>query len=378
MDNILLALSIISGQLIKIPLGGSGGLTLIDAVLIIFCFWGLVITKIKLKKPPFWIISSLLFITVSVLSLGFTPVKLTIAQYLTSFSYTIRFILYILFGWLVYSGAFPSIGIGAHKILAYTGISLGLIGIIQLIFLPDLRFLQQYGWDPHFFRAASTFLDPNFLGSFLVLTLIIWFQKFKSIKKGYFWGFALIYLSLLVTFSRGSYLAFLISFLIFSILDKSIKKILLTIILFVGLLLGFKLYSILVAEPRGIDRTQSAQFRETTWQQGWNLFLASPILGVGFNTYRFALKQYNLADDTFLQSHGSTTNDSSLLYILATTGVLGITTYLYFLFILVKSGWKEKMMPAAIAGLLAQSLFANTFFYPPILIWIILVAARKK
>lgn len=349
-----------------------------DVAVIAFCFWAIIIKKVKFKKPPLWIKAALIFIATGALSLTLTPVKLTPIELLTSGSYLIRFALYILLGYFVYCGGFFKSQREINQSLIISGVALSVIGLLQFIFLPDLRFLQQYGWDPHYFRAASTFLDPNFLGSFLVLSLLLWYQKNTFPKKYFIWGFTLIYLALLVTFSRGSYLGFLTDFSVLAFLLKSFRKFILFSALFAGLLGGFYIYQKMVAEPRGIDRKQSAEFRLGTWQQGWDLFLQRPILGVGFNTYRYALKQYHLADAAFLSSHGSSTNDSSALYILSTTGVVGFISYLFFLFTLFKTGWTQKVLPAGIAGLLAQSFFANTLFFPPLLIWIIMIAARQE
>ncbi len=376
MDTILLTLSIVSGQLVRLPFA-EGGLNLLDISVMLLCTWGFTSLKFRLKKPQ-WILSSFIFISLGLLSLAFTPVKLNSLELLSSISYLIRFSLYIFLGLLIYSDAFPNLKKNTYKLLFISAAALAVLGLIQLIFLPDLRFLANYGWDPHYFRTASTFLDPNFLGSFLVLALILWYQRYAMAKKWYLYLGVIIYFALMTTFSRGAYLAFLTSFSLLSFLNKSLKLFIMTIIFFFSLLLGFYTYQHIVAEPRGIDRTQSAQFRESTWQQGVQLFLKAPILGVGFNTYKFALRQYGLADESFLQSHGSTTNDSSFIYILSTTGVLGFISYLFFLFSLVKFGWKEKILPAALLGLIAQSFFANTLFYPPLLIWVILVTAQKK
>lgn len=370
----ILTFSIILGQLIKIPIGTHGGATLLDATVIGLCLLGLDKLRFHLKKPPLFILSALFFIFIALFSLIITPLKLTPQELLTSLSYIIRFSSFILLGWLIYLGTFHTMRKNIPQIFLISGLTLAILGLLQFIFLPDLGFLTNWGWDPHYLRTASTFLDPNFLGAYMVLTLILWYQNFAMAKKWYLFIGVIIYLTLLTTFSRGAYLAFLTSFGTLSILHRSARLGVITILLFTGLILGFTTYQKLVAQPRGIDRTQSAEFRLATWQQGWQLFSSHPILGVGFNTYRYALKQYNLGDEQFLKSHGSSTNDSSLLYVLTTTGILGFTTYLIFLFALVKSGSREKILPAGLVGLVAQSFFANNLFYPPILLWIILMA----
>ncbi len=362
----ILTPAIATGQLIKLPLG-SGGVTLLDLTVIFLCLMGLIKLKLKLKKPPLFIKSGILFILVAVLSLIFTPLHLLAKEYAISFFYTVRFTAYILLGWLIYSGAYPTARI--KKSLIFSGIILTFFGLMQFIFLPDLKFLANFGWDPHYFRAASTFLDPNFLGSYLTLTLLLLIQQNSRLL------FTLVYITLLLTFSRGAYLAFLASFLTLSFIKKSFKLGVLTIVLFLVLLGGFYFYQKMVAEPRGIDRTESASFRLTTWQQGATLFQTHPILGIGFNAYRYAIREYRLGDKLFLSAHGSSTNDSSFLFVTSTTGTIGLFVFLLFLCSLVWNNIKKPLLFAGLLGLIIQSVFANTLFYPPILLWIILLGS---
>ncbi|MDP3973675.1 MAG: O-antigen ligase family protein [Candidatus Daviesbacteria bacterium] len=367
----ILTSSILIGQLVKIPLGSVGGVTVLDVVVLSLCTIGL--TRFKFKKIPIFFKSALLFIIIAIISLTFTPLKLEPEQYLISFSYIIRFFSFILLGWLIYLGIFPNIKTEIVKILTYSGIGLAILGIMQFIFLPDMIFLQKDGWDPHYFRTVSSFLDPNFLGAFMSLTLLL-IMAMKNARMRFIF-FVLVFISLLTTFSRGAYLGFTVAFLTFSILNKSIKLLILTISLSVILILSFMIYQNTVAAPKNIDRTQSAQYRYSSYQQGLAILEKHPLLGVGFNTYRFAISNYHLADEEFLQSRGASTNDSSLLFVAATTGVIGLIAYLLFLGSLLWIGWKKNLiLLAGLLGLTAQSFFANTLFYPHLLIWIILIA----
>ena len=277
-------------------------------------------------------------------------------------------------GWLIYCKVFPHLNKNIISLLILSGTTLAITGLLQLIFMPDLRFLQQLGWDPHYFRTASTFFDPNFLGAYMVLTLLLIYNKISKSNLLYNLAAILIFLALLTTFSRGAYLAFVSAFLTLAILKKSIRLGSTTIFLFFILILGFQIYQQLVAQPRNINRTESAEERLTTWQQGLQIFTMNPVLGIGFNSYRYALAQNSFGDSQFLQSHGASTNDSSLLYVSATTGILGLISYLFFLLSLVLTKKRNLILIAALVGLLAQSFFANTLFYPPILLWIILMA----
>lgn len=370
LTSLILTFAIISGQLIKLPLSQNSGLTLLDAAVLSLCALGLFRLRLKLTKPPLPLMDALIFILIAVLSLILTPLYLTFQNYFSSFLYTVRFSAYILLGWEIYSGAYPFLKKNIPQILLSSGLTLAVLGLGQFIFLPDLRFMVQYGWDAHFYRTASTFLDPNFLGGYLVLTLLLLFQNPSIKKKLKILFFVVIYLALLTTFSRSSYGMFLISFLTLAFLKRSIKIAFLAITLFAVLLFSFQFQITAVNKVTPLDRNQTASLRFSTWQQGFDIFLKSPVLGVGYNAYNFALKQYNLGDNQFLAGKGSTTNDSSLLYILATTGLLGILAYFVLIAGIIKS--KNFSLIAGIVGLLGHSFFVNSLFYPFILIWIIL------
>lgn len=371
LPGLIITLAIVAGQLVKVPLGEGRGVTAIDAVVIILCLFGLFQIKFKLSPPPSFVKLGLFFSLIALLSLIFTPLHLTTNQYLFSFFYTVRFSLYLLLGWLLISNAFPYLKQNVNQILILSGLALAVLGLLQFIFLPDLRFLTSWGWDPHYFRTASTFLDPNFLGAYFVLTLLMIFPKHKFV-----W-ILIVYLALLTTFSRSSYGMFLISFLSLSFFKRSFKLAVVTVIFFAIFLLSFQTYISLVNTVTPLDRGQTASYRFSTWQQGFEIFLKHPIIGVGYNAYNFALKEYNLADEQFLRGHGSTTNDSSILHIAATTGILGFSAYLLFLVSLCKASWgKNPYFVAGIFGLLGHSIFVNSLFYPPILIWTILAGSN--
>lgn len=371
MIELILTLSILIGQLIKIPLG-VGGISILDLAVLLLTIWGLINLKFRLTKPPSFLKTGLVFTFIALTSSILSPLQLDINERIISFMYLVRFLSYLLLGWIITSNGFKDLL--SQKFFIISGVLLSIIGIFQILIYPDLGFLQQSGWDPHFYRAVSTFLDPNFLGAFLVISLLLIFQNRAMALKWYIFSCILIFLALLLTFSRSSYLMFFISTLTLGILQKSKKIILTSIVLSAMLLGGFHIYTLTVSEPRNIDRTKSATFRINTWQQGLTIFQQSPILGVGYNNYRYALKEYNLAGDDFLSSHGSTSNDSSLLFVLATTGVVGLLSFLTFLYFIAKN---NEITSALILGVFTHSIFNNSLFYPPILLSILLFATLK-
>lgn len=364
----ILIFAIVSGQLFKIPLG-LGGITLLDITVILFCLVGLVKSKLRFKKPDGPIKYGFIFLLVALVSLNLTPLNnLNSDRFFSSALYLIRLSFYFLFGYLIWMDIFPNIKSKYKELLILSGFGIALAGFLQILIFPDLSFLTSERWDPHYYRLVSTFLDPNFTGAFLVLTLLL----IMTLKKNRISTLLITvaFTALALTFSRSSYLMFFISFLTLSYFKKNFRLLRATIICSLVLFASFFVYNTLVSVPRGVDRGESAISRVDTWQQGFELFKTYPILGVGFNTYRYALEDQSLADQGFLQNRGATTNDSSLLFVLSTTGIIGFIFYLLFLGKTFKSG--DHILKSALLGLLIHSLFANSLFYPFILIWVII------
>lgn len=373
---LILALSLISGQLIKLPVAGNSGPILLDLSLAVLNIYGLIKISGHFKKPDRSLAAFFGFLAVAAIALILSPLHLTTAERLISFTYTLRLLSLTVFIWLIQSGAFPSLKQKIAGVVVWSGLVIAIMGLLQLTFLPNMGFLEYRGWDPHFFRTVSTFLDPNFVGVFFIISFLLYLESYslsfprkrESIK---FLIPTILYLALLTTFSRSSYLMFFITLFTWGFFQKSKKLILASVFLFAGLLLGFQVYTTLVAAPRNIDRTASAGYRLSTWQQGFDLWQKSPILGMGFNAYKYGLEQYSLASNNFLTSRGATTNDSSLLFVLSTTGIIGLLAYLNWIWQFLKSRWRKfkqgqirgLTILALMLGLLVHSFFSDSLFY---------------
>ena len=380
LTGLILALGILAGQIVKIPFTQNSGATLLDLAVLILCLIGTFQIKFKFKKIPSSLWLFIAFVAWGLISLIISPLKLTIGELTISASYGIRFLLFVYLGVLIKNGALENLRTKVFDIFIISGFLLSVIGILQLIFLPNLQFLSAYGWDPHYFRTVSTLLDPNFLGAFLSLILLLLLTQDNLIKNVFYKiTFALLYLAILTTFSRSAAICLAVSLISFSVFKKNLKYLLISFILLAGYIPTFFLYHQFISAPRNIDRTQSAEYRLTSYTEGLDIFSRSPITGVGFNGYRFALTKYNLASSGVINSHGGSTNDSSFLYILDTTGVVGLVIYLAAIYFSVKEIFirKSKLSAYYLAGFLglaAQSFFINVLFYPWILVWIFIFA----
>jgi len=125
------------------------------------------------------------------------------------------------------------------------------------------------------------------------------------------------------------------------------------------------------------DPSDSARFRLISWKNTLGFVKDNPIIGVGFNTYRFAQERKGLFDITNpLGGHSGSGADSSLLLVLATTGVIGFISYISIHLFSIFRGIQEKAPPflAISFSLLAESNFINSLFYAPILlVWFFLL-----
>lgn len=348
-------------------------------------------------------IVSILLLPVS-LFLGACILSLLLNSYHYSFSQVITAALYIV-RWAMYAGLFFVIGDMdtryqnriLYALLISGQIIVG-IGYIQFFLYPSLGNLYYLGWDEHLYRMFSVFLDPNFAGVFFSLvSFLTLFLLLKHIsKKAYGWAifFALLWVmdigAVYLTYSRTALLALIVSLIVFLWVSGKKKFILFTLlIIFMSIFLLPKTFQ---TEGTNLLRIASTEARMVTAQQAVAIFLENPILGVGFNAYRFAQYRYGyLGGPYWSTSHGGSSTDNSYLFVLATTGVIGGIAFgflLYRIFMLCKENGKQTLLGmitlASLAGVGVSSLFNNSLFYVFILEWmwvligLVAVATKKK
>ena len=138
--------------------------------------------QISLSKP------FLAFLLAWGISLAFSS-----TFHLPGYLYPARFLLY---GLLIFT---PGI---TRKQISFSFIFLVITGLVQYIFLPDLRFLKSFGFDDHFFRLTFPFLDPNFSAAAISFGLIYLLQ-FRQ-RKYFILPFVV---ALALTFSRAGFVA---------------------------------------------------------------------------------------------------------------------------------------------------------------------------
>ncbi len=253
------------------------------------------------------------------------------------------------------------------SLLAVVG-GVAVFGWIQYIFYPNLISLKEWGWDDHLYRLVGTFLDPTFTGIILTFGFLLAVALYFAKKEERLLLLALFFLiSVAFTYSRASFFALLGGSGVIFFLRKSLKGLLLT---------GVILLAVVFFLPKGVGegerlgRTRSVYAKLTNYTETIQIFQKSPVFGVGFNNICLA-KQVFLKDIN-TASHACGGSDSSLLLVLATTGIVGAIAFLRLIGAMamgVKKNTGGIVFLGCLAALLIHSLFANSLFYPWVMGW---------
>lgn len=294
----------------------------------------------------------IIFLGVAVLSLIINFKQATPSGLPLSAFYLLRLIIYP-------SLFFATRYIGFARLKKPLLISIGiffLLCLLQYLVFPDMRYLKNLGFDDHYFRLIGSFYDPNFTGAVLAGIALYFVAKSKLLLSLPFVGL------LALTFSRASYLVFFVGLIYLLLTHKKTKLLLLLV------LLGVTIYLIPKPSGEGVNllRTFSVYSRLGSWQQGVTLFIQKPLIGWGYNTLRGI-------DGTRFQT------DNSFIYLLATTGIIGLLSFIHLLLKLNEST-KNGSIKILIISLLIHSLFNNSLFYIWVLalFWIALGIGQEK
>ncbi|MFW6110019.1 MAG: O-antigen ligase family protein [Patescibacteria group bacterium] len=437
-----LPFSLVFGQLGRFPgFGGETRVYIWDVLVFLIVGVWLVeklLSQSKIKLPRFWFFL-LFFNFISFLSLLNGLRWLDMGAGMVSAAYWVRWFVYT-FLYFVAADLWQQDSKFKWRLancFLLSAVLLGLLGFLQLVIFPDLSVLDpNLGWDPHKNRLVSTWLDPNFLGAYFVLCLNLSLARLLSLpERGnkveqerrthnsvevdkiskfivgifYFtqdllfgiwnfltnsmWGNILcclvITVALLLTFSRSAWGMMGIVLGFWGIFR-------LRWLLPIMAALFFSAYFFV---PRvqtrlaGItDPADSSQMRIVSWQRTLEIIKDYPVLGVGFNAFRYAQERGGYFRDErgvpIKSGHSGAGSDSSLLLVFATTGVIGLLAYLCLLGSL---GWSsfcvfrknpDRLLSlsffSGLLGLFAESNFINSLFFSPLLIWLWLFAANGQ
>ncbi len=392
--NNLFALSIVVllpvfGQLLRFNLsflgGGILGLDIICGVLVLIY---LIQNKLNIQKifSDYLFLPLLIFLLVALISLLIAAGNLSIKQFIVSLLYLVRLGIYF----LVY---FVSKEIQDKQfkfdLLMISGILISVLGFLQYNYYSNFLELGLYkeGWDPHISRLTSTWLDPNFVGGYLSVLFIMLVSYLLNIYKAinktklflYIVSLPVFFVAILLTFSRSTYLSLSIGMLYVCFMQSRKLLVIMVLVGSIIFLSSNKLQNRIndavisfraVFTEKTLSLDPTAKLRVESWQHGLEIWGDSPILGVGYNTLRYENLKRGYAE---YDKHSSGGFDSSLLTVLATTGLLGLIFYVWFFYrvlvVSIKTQSKHAIgVIASIICLMVHSLFVNSLLFPLILV----------
>lgn len=256
-----------------------------------------------------------------------------------------------------------------EKLVVAGLISLGL-GLLQYFLLPDTRFLKILGWDDHYYRMIGALFDPGFLGAVLVITWgylssLKWLQKLKYspyILHG------LVAAGISITYSRASYLSFVILLLSIIFTNKSKAKDWLKISAFSVVCFMLALYVAPKPTGEGVDlrRTSTINSRAEVASQVISGEMIDIMIGSGLKgTKSEAENPLNIPDHAHVA-------DNIFLLVFQFSGVIGLTLFLFW--ILREGRGLAKSSPiffSILLATLAHAQFNNTLLEPFVMLYLL-------
>lgn len=390
--------SIVLGQLVRLPIGDSAILPndiILPALVAGWILKKLVSRRWELRQHSLTLPIALMLL-VMFLSLVINIGREDTKEWWNGALYFIRWVEYLALFW---------IGLDVFRtharakkylnIIIGTGVILAILGFIQLKVFPDFSFMVPQGWDPHVGRLLSTWFDPNFLGGLFVLLIAIaasvaLYTPFRQSR--WLWiATGIMSLATVLTFSRSAYVGLVVALGIIGLVRSRVA-------LFLGAL---AMISVVMFVPRVQERVigirsvdETAQLRLVSYRNAFTVIGDHPLLGVGYNLYKYVQVEYNFLETT--NEHSASGSDSSLLTIWVTTGTIGLVIYLWlFLSMMVEAWrtWRDQRLPrqwqgyglglvAGLSGLFAHSQFVNGLQYPHLMemMWLLVamsIAVRQ-
>jgi len=375
--------SFVLNQTLRIDLGNGIVINPLDLSVLVLVLVNFAVNKsFHIKNIPTFIYPLFIFIAIGSIGLIINP-WLDPFQKIASFLYALRLLLYILLFIQLYTKMRERDFV--KDLMFFTGGVITFLGFLQYFFYPNLRNLYYLGWDDHLYRLFSTFLDPNFAGAYFALFCLYCLWRYLGensyLKKIMYASVGLSsVIALFLTYSRTGMIMLIVGIVVYLSFYKKLK------ILFFALISLIVLFFIFAGDLEGLNplRTASVIARLDSLQNAFIIFLYNPVIGIGFNAYRYAQIYYGFRGGYLsLTSHADAGSDNSYLFIAATTGVIGLFLFFSFLKRIIESLLDlprelKAISLSTLASILAGSIFTNILFYTPLLLWLFLVLSVTR
>lgn len=339
------------------------------------------------KSPAIIFLFLFTFVTILASVLGKAPLISFFGSYvrqqglLTHFHYVVFFLLVLfVFGMLVKKERERFFN---HLLIAtsLSGTLVALYGILQKFGFE--LFFKEFETGFLFGRIFSTLGQPDLLGSFLLFPITasfaLIFSSNTSTEKLRGFGITALFLqviALVLTLSRAAFFGFAVFIFLFLIISLFITKrkewawLIITIAAFsfasLVLLQGFKgtptashpLLSRFVLEGESL---RSVESRLHLWRGSMRVFIDSPFLGHGLETFEMTFPLYQSEKLLELEEYFGTADRAHnfLLDLLATSGLFGAITFLFFLAAVLLRSFKNRInliLAAGTIGFLVSNL----------------------
>jgi putative inorganic carbon (hco3(-)) transporter len=236
-------------------------------------------------------------------------------------------------------------------------------------------------------RIGGTVGSPNTAGSYLSFLLAPAVGLLVARLGGWYNWLAIIASSLggvalLLTFSRGGWIAFVLSIIIFCLLvwHRGWLSLTIPVTMAMGVILLSLFFQDTIAARLFGDDGGAAHGRIPLMRLALKIIEANPVLGVGLNNFTVIMNQY--ATPEFNGEWLFVVHNKYLL-VWAETGTCGLMAFIWFLIVIIRRGWqgwmfKDRLLSslalgftAAIVGHLSH-MFVDVFHNRPIaqLLWL--------
>lgn len=276
------------------------------------------------------------------------------------------------------------------NVLLFTAISLSAAVISLYALLQHLR-IDFIEWsDPIvYLRSTSTLGNPDFVSAYLslVLPLILSFliiQEKPIFKILLFLNFLLSFTALLLTYSRGGWLTFLLVITIFLFLlekNKIRENLPYILALFISLTV-----IVIIFSPLKISIDQRAtnipgriksltdihypsfSIRRHLWHDAILMISGRPILGWGPDTFTVVFPKFRSPELSYLAGRNNLPENphNEYLNIAANSGFLGLFSFLFLVMVILKYSFKKAKYGNLYLGIFATLVgffFQSLFYY---------------
>ncbi|MGI5840850.1 MAG: O-antigen ligase family protein [Patescibacteria group bacterium] len=306
--------------------------------------------NLKIHNKPFLVFLVFTWLTYTTNLIRSNHLSLTSLFYLLRLNLLLSFFIFPL-----NKNIFTKKALGFLSLILISSI---IFGLLQYFFWPDFTYFDSLQWDPHLYRLVGTFFDPTFTALIFLIFLIFIFLKKQTITP----LVAFSYIGLALTYSRSSLLAFLLAFTYIALKTKKSRIFIISFIVF--LITIFSLPR-MPGEGTKLERTSSIIAKIENYKEAFTLIPKSPVLGIGYNNISY------YRSNTEPNSHSKNAFDSSLINILVTTGIIGLSLFLLGLYTYFQK--TDLTHQTILIALVFHSLFANSLFYPWCLILLFLI-----